>query len=290
MFISYNKLPVEIKVNGNAAGAPAAVAPANTTVGRRLPGRFDAMVGDQVIVAASKRPFLHGCRALLELAHDPDQVVVMRPVGSATDCLRGTIGVAAKLTVDDSDRGGIRFRPWKAFCSGAVDAPAALNDPEVAPGPGRGGNRRPDPTGGADGAGDALAGFSGAVMKIVASDAAITTAPSAIAGDPDMTMIAAVDITTADITDAKRLAPTPAIAGDPDMPAFLVRGATIAAVNVATTGATDANGIAPSTIVVPTTTAIAINRSTRTTRSPTCSRCSKARNSMPWSPISGRKA
>jgi hypothetical protein len=129
MTVIYNERPTESKVNGNAAGAPAAViitvSPARTASGRPLSGRFDARVGDQVIVTASRQPFLGGARALLEAGFDSDQIVVMRHAGSATDCLTSTVGVAAKLTVKEPDNGVAHFAAWKAFCASPVDAPAA---------------------------------------------------------------------------------------------------------------------------------------------------------------------
>ena len=87
------------------------------------PGKFDAYLGTRLLVCGSRQPFLDGCRELLRIGFDPAATAVMKRIGSETECLRGRIGVAAKLTVDESN--GTRFARWKPFHSSAVEPPAA---------------------------------------------------------------------------------------------------------------------------------------------------------------------
>jgi hypothetical protein len=73
-------------------------------------GRFDAYLEGGFLAHATATPFLSACRRLVALGFDPDRLAILRHVGSATDSLTAKIEVAAKLTVEDSDR--IRFRHW----------------------------------------------------------------------------------------------------------------------------------------------------------------------------------
>jgi hypothetical protein len=79
-------------------------------VGHR--GRFQARFNGRVVVASSRTPFCDAARALLAEGVHPATQIVMRHVGSATDALTATVGVAAKLTVEDGDRSP-RFRKWR---------------------------------------------------------------------------------------------------------------------------------------------------------------------------------
>jgi hypothetical protein len=110
-------------------------APAFDHRGRRLPGKFDALLGDRLLVDGTRQPFLDGARSLLELGFDPDAMVLMRHQGSTVDSLRAKIAIAAALTVDEA--GTPRFKRWKPFAPaidpqpdaisrGAVEAPVAL--------------------------------------------------------------------------------------------------------------------------------------------------------------------
>ena len=88
-------------------------APAHDRDGRRLPGRFDAVVDGNVIVTATRQPFLDGARALLAEGANPQATIILKHPGSETDCLRARLGAAAKLTVEESNRGKPTFRRWK---------------------------------------------------------------------------------------------------------------------------------------------------------------------------------
>jgi hypothetical protein len=81
-----------------------------TIVGRRR-GLYDTYLGGTLLLAGTRQPILDGCRSLLAVGFDPGTNVVMKRVGSGVESLRGTIGVAAKLTVDE-DR--CRFRPARS--------------------------------------------------------------------------------------------------------------------------------------------------------------------------------
>jgi hypothetical protein len=80
-------------------------------------GRYKALVGDRVLVASTRQPLLDGARALLAEGADPDRPLVMRHAGSEVDALIATSIAAAKLTVQEGDRGGPYLRPWRPFVS-----------------------------------------------------------------------------------------------------------------------------------------------------------------------------
>ena len=79
------------------------------TVTEITPGRHEARHG-QVLLCASPQPLLDGARALLAAGCDPSARLVMRREGSDLDALRTRVGVAAGLTVDETN---IRFARWK---------------------------------------------------------------------------------------------------------------------------------------------------------------------------------
>jgi hypothetical protein len=88
-------------------------APAHDRDGHRLPGRFDAVTDGKVLVAATRQPFLDGARALLAEGANPQATIILKHPGSETVCLRARLGAAAKLTVEESNRGKPTFRRWK---------------------------------------------------------------------------------------------------------------------------------------------------------------------------------
>jgi hypothetical protein len=90
-------------------------------------GRFDARLpSGQMLVVGSRQPFLDGARVLLKSGWNPQQVIVMRHVGSSFDSLKSTVGAAAKLTVDETNRP--TFARWKAFPSTAEQRHSARSD------------------------------------------------------------------------------------------------------------------------------------------------------------------
>jgi hypothetical protein len=79
------------------------------TIAEAAPGRHEARLG-QVLLCKSAQPLLDGARALLAMGCDPSAALVMRREGSDLDALRTRVGVAAGLTVDETN---IRFARWK---------------------------------------------------------------------------------------------------------------------------------------------------------------------------------
>ena len=79
------------------------------TVTEIAPGRHEARHG-QLLLCTSAQPLLDGARALLAAGCDPSAPLVMRREGSDLDALRTRVGVAAGLTVDETN---IRFARWK---------------------------------------------------------------------------------------------------------------------------------------------------------------------------------
>ena len=71
----------------------------------------------------SRQPFLDAARALLKLGLDPATILTMVHAKTGTQSMRGPIGQAAKLTVDEN---GPRFRKYRAFPAG--QAKDAIND------------------------------------------------------------------------------------------------------------------------------------------------------------------
>jgi hypothetical protein len=82
------------------------------------PGVFEASVDGRVL-CISRTPFFAAARKLITEGYDAATAVVMRHSGSDTDCLRAPLGMAAKLTVEDSCSTP-DFRRWKPF-QGLVD-------------------------------------------------------------------------------------------------------------------------------------------------------------------------
>jgi hypothetical protein len=95
-------------------------------------GRFDAFVAGALIVAGSRQPFLDACRVLAAEGVPANTVVTMKHAGSVTACLRGQIGVATGLSVDEARP---RFVPWR----GDRAPPARKNHPAYAEVAGRAG-------------------------------------------------------------------------------------------------------------------------------------------------------
>jgi hypothetical protein len=77
--------------------------------GQRYEARLDGKV-----IAVSRAPFFAAARALLAQGHHPETVLAMTHEGSATVSLRGTIGVAAKLTVLETATSGPRLARYRA--------------------------------------------------------------------------------------------------------------------------------------------------------------------------------
>jgi hypothetical protein len=80
-------------------------------------GKFRAMVGSAAITRPTRQPLLDGARALLALGYAPETRIAARHAGSTIVTVRSTVGEAARWTIEDADRGGLRNRLWKARSS-----------------------------------------------------------------------------------------------------------------------------------------------------------------------------
>jgi hypothetical protein len=80
-------------------------------------------------------PLLSGARYWLKQGINPETTIItVWSSGSTEWTLRSTIGAAAKLTVQDSQREGPRFRTWSAFPTGALTDGVKSADPtQLAP-------------------------------------------------------------------------------------------------------------------------------------------------------------
>jgi len=88
-------------------------------------GRFDGFVTDYGQVCWSSRtPFLSAARTLIKRGLDPTTILVMVHEDTSTHSLRGTIGEAAKLIVEEADHAP-RFRVARPR---GVSTNHALND------------------------------------------------------------------------------------------------------------------------------------------------------------------
>jgi hypothetical protein len=95
-------------------------------VGLNRCGLFTGTLANgDVIVTRSRTPFLDAARILLAEGLDPSTILQMVHKHTGTPSLRGPIGVAAKLTVDEIK--SPRFRPYRPFPKGIVEADGKLN-------------------------------------------------------------------------------------------------------------------------------------------------------------------
>lgn len=85
------------------------------------PGRYKATVGGEEL-CRSRQPFYDAARALLAEGYAPETVLEARHQGSDIVAMRGTVGEAAKWTVQERDRGGLRRVPWKPHPRAAQNA------------------------------------------------------------------------------------------------------------------------------------------------------------------------
>jgi len=98
--------------------------------------RFDAMVDGEIVVRSSRTPFCDTARVLLDRGVDSNSWLILRHAGSQTNSLRAKVGVAAKLTVKEPDRGRIHFARYVPFSPSPVKPPARNPDPALVTGPG----------------------------------------------------------------------------------------------------------------------------------------------------------
>jgi len=77
-------------------------------------GRYHARVQDRHL-CTSRTPFFAAARVLMAEGIDPETPITLGHEGSAIVSLRSTIGQAARLTVEESERSGPRFVPYRPF-------------------------------------------------------------------------------------------------------------------------------------------------------------------------------
>jgi len=114
---------VEITITGEACPITITISPLPTS-----PGRFVVRLGDQVLAASSRQPFLDAARCLIDLGHPPNSILTMRHAGSDGDALRSKIGAAARLMVREDARRGPELVPYRAIPSADVAPPIAPKD------------------------------------------------------------------------------------------------------------------------------------------------------------------
>ena len=100
------------------------------------PDHFDAVVNGELLVRSSRTPFCDVARVLLYRGVDSNSWLILRHAGSQTDSLRAKVGVAAKLTVKEPDRGRAHFARYVPFSPSPVKPPARNSDPALVTGPG----------------------------------------------------------------------------------------------------------------------------------------------------------
>jgi hypothetical protein len=79
------------------------------TITQTTPNHYEVRHRD-VLLCRTAQPLLDGARRLLAEGCDPSARLVMRREGSELDALRTRVGVAAGLTVDETNT---RFARWK---------------------------------------------------------------------------------------------------------------------------------------------------------------------------------
>jgi hypothetical protein len=82
------------------------------------PGRYCAYVEiEPTPLCVSRQPFVDSARKLISRGHDPRTILVVRWAGAKDWALRGPLGVAEKLTVDEHNG---TFASWKPYSRSAV--------------------------------------------------------------------------------------------------------------------------------------------------------------------------
>jgi hypothetical protein len=109
-------------------------APAVDRRGRRLHGRFDALLGAHLLVHATRQPLLDGARALASLGYPPETLIGMRRPGDRADSLTSTLGAASALTTKERIHGSLLFEPWDANSRSLEDAPVKKTGGPALPG------------------------------------------------------------------------------------------------------------------------------------------------------------
>jgi hypothetical protein len=81
-------------------------------------GRFNASLRDGTsVVRSSRQPLLDAARVLIQQGYSPNARIEMWRPGAAQCAMHAVLGLAARLTVDETRT---VFAPWKPFSSSAV--------------------------------------------------------------------------------------------------------------------------------------------------------------------------
>jgi hypothetical protein len=92
----------------------------------RTSGRYTANCDGLHIIA--RQPFLEMARKLVALDVHPDTELEMWRKGEASWSIRSTVGKAARLTVEEGNKEGPRWRSYKPFSRGDGQPPAAEDE------------------------------------------------------------------------------------------------------------------------------------------------------------------
>jgi hypothetical protein len=113
----------------NATVCPTQITITVTPDARR--GRYCAYLDEteQEHLCTSRQPVLDSARKLIARGHDPRTMLIMRWQGANDWALRGPLGVAAKLTVDEHNGS---FAKWKPLSRSAVPSQIAKSTDPVA--------------------------------------------------------------------------------------------------------------------------------------------------------------
>lgn len=85
---------------------------------------YDAFHGDSFL-CNSRAPFYAAARKLTELGHSPDALLVMRHAGLNMDCMKGRLGDAAGLAVEETGKRGPHTVVFKPYPQKALSVSAA---------------------------------------------------------------------------------------------------------------------------------------------------------------------
>jgi hypothetical protein len=93
-------------------------------------GRYRAYLEtEQEMLCTSRQPFFDSARKLIARGHGPQTMLIMRWQGAEGWALRGPLGVAAKLTLDEHNGS---FAKWKSLSRSAVPSQITKSTDRVA--------------------------------------------------------------------------------------------------------------------------------------------------------------
>ncbi len=94
-------------------------------------GRFEVRLdGDDRLLCVSRTPFFDAARELVAAGYDPNILLILRYSGSEVDCLRARLGMAASLSVEETDYGP-KLRGWKPMRTLSVTPSIASDQSEA---------------------------------------------------------------------------------------------------------------------------------------------------------------